>query len=291
MLSRGNLTDFYTAAQTKEILGITDGMLYNYVTNGTLERIIPPGKKQGVYRRREVDELARELQVFLLNRKKKSTRFMQVTTTEEMKECQEISQELFGVGRTTVEDRMKLVAKNPDTYHLLRDEDTRQIVGYVALMPLKLGGLERVLNQTIPVKIDVDDLVSFDSPQDIDLYLHAIGVRPGFSTAEKHRYGAKLVSGLIETILEMGNKGINIKTIAARSNMPDGVRLMRHAGFTEIEPLTPERRTFIIDVKESGIPFIRQYKEVFSKWQEENRIRKDAPLPDRKRKRESAHSV
>ena len=44
--------------------------------------------------------------------------------------------------------------------------------------------------------------------------------------------------------------------------MPDGIRLMRHAGFTELEQLTPERRTFVIDVEESSIPFILQYKDV-----------------------------
>src|SRR5258708_26649729 len=53
--------EFYTAAQTKELLGITDGMLYNYVDNGALERIFPPGKKQGVYRCSQGDQLAREL--------------------------------------------------------------------------------------------------------------------------------------------------------------------------------------------------------------------------------------
>ncbi len=272
MPNKGRLTDYYTAAQTKEILGITDGSLYNYVTNGTLERVLPPGKKQGVYRRSEVDQLARELQAFLLHRKKQSTKFMRVTTEDEMRECQEISQELFGVGRATVKDRMKILAKNPDTYHLLQDADTQQIVGYLALMPLKLGGLERVLNQTIPVQIDVDDIVDFDTPKDIDLYLHAVGIRPIFNVAEKRSYGARLVNGLMEIILEMGEKGINIKTIAARSNMPDGIRLMRHAGFTEVASLTPERRTFVIEVEESGIPFVMQYKAALNRWREEQQV-------------------
>ena len=51
--------EYYTAAQTKEILGINDNKLYTYTGNGSLKRIIPPGKKQAVYKRREVDKLAR----------------------------------------------------------------------------------------------------------------------------------------------------------------------------------------------------------------------------------------
>lgn len=261
--------DYYTAAQVKSVLGITDGMLYNYVDNGALERVTPPGKKQGVYRREEVDRLARELQVFIVQRKKKSTKFEPVTTEEEMKECQEISQELFGVGRATVKDRMKILTKNPITYHLLRDEHLDEVVGYVAIMPLKLGRLEKVLSQEIPVQISDEDIESFDTPKSIDLYLHAIGVRPKFNAIDKHIYGARLVSGLMELIIDMGKKGISISTIAARSNMPDGIRLMKHAGFTEIAPLTLERRTFVIKVNESGIPFIQQYKQALLETQKE----------------------
>jgi hypothetical protein len=42
--------------------------------------------------------------------------------------------------------------------------------------------------------------------------------------------------------------------------MLDGVRLVRHIGFTEIIPFTPERRTFVINVEKSSILFILQYK-------------------------------
>ena len=256
--------EYYTAAQVKSMLGITDGMLYNYIDNGALDRIIPPGKKQGVYRRDEVDQLARELHAFIITRdkNKKSTQFVRVTTEDEMIECQEISQALFGVGRDTVKERMRIVAKNPETYHYVKDEKLQQIVGYVAMMPLKTGKLEKVLSQDIPVRIDTEDIETFDQPKNVDIYLHAIGVKPGFSILDKHIYGARLVSGLMELITQVGKQGISIGTIAARSNMPDGIRLMKHAGFTEIAPLSPGRRTFVIDVENSGIPFILQYKKV-----------------------------
>lgn len=251
--------DYYTAGETKTILGITNGQLYNYSDNGTLERVYPPGKKQAVYKKSQVDQLARDLNVFIAARKRKPTQFKQVETKEEMIECQEISQALFGVGRNTVDDRMKILRKNPETYHLLKDED--QIIGYVAIMPLKTEILENVLQQTLPVQIAPEDIEDFKESKTIDLYLHAIGVRPGFQAAEKHTYGARLVTGMMDIIIRWGKKGITINTIAARSNMPDGIRLMKHMGFTEIEPLTPERRTFVIDVKSSGIPFIVQYKK------------------------------
>ena len=51
--------------------------------------------------------------------------------------------------------------------------------------------------------------------------------------------------------------------------MPNGIRLMKSIGFTEIEPLTPERRAFIINVKESGIPLFLKYKEKLRKWKDD----------------------
>jgi hypothetical protein len=261
-------SDYYTAGKVKEILGITNGKLYNYADNGTLERHFPPGSKQAVYKKDQVDKLAHDLKIFIAVRKKKPTQFTRVETREEMIECQEISQALFGVGRSTVDDRMRLLRKNPDTYHLLKDED--DVIGYAALMPLKTGRLEDVLKQTIPVQISLDDIEDFSENKTIDLYLHAMGIRPGFSTAEKHTYGARLVAGIMDVIIEWGKQGVVINTIAARSNMPDGIRLMKHMGFTEIERLTPERRTFVIHVKESGIPFILQYKKALEEAKHPN---------------------
>jgi len=249
---------YYAAQKAKEELHMEYSALRNQVAMGNIKTEIPRGKRQAYYRAKDVDQLAREMQAYIIYRKTKPTKLMRVTTKDEMKECMEISQALFGVGRETLDERMRILKKNPDTYHLLRDED--QILGYLAIMPLKPGNLDKVLKQTIPVKIDPEDIESFEKERGIDVYLYAIGVKPGFTAAEKHVYGSRLVARLIGLIIEWGEKGISIGTIAARSSMPDGIRFMKHAGFTEIESPTPERRTFVINVKESGIPYILQYK-------------------------------
>jgi hypothetical protein len=164
---------------------------------------------------------------------------------------------------------MKVLEKNPYTYYVLKDEN--EIVGFVVIMPLKPGKLNSILAQTLPVEIAPEDIEVFEEGKNIDLYLSGIGVKPIFSNKEKHFYGSRLISGLIGAITGFAEKGISIGVIAGRSNMPDGTRLMRHAGFTEIEPLTPERKTFIINAKESGNPFIMRYKEKLHRWQEEHK--------------------
>jgi len=270
----------YTSAEVMKLLDISSSTLRNLVEKGLIEKVTRPGYKHGYYTKDSVDQYYNQRSLFEEKysleddasnntpkpEKERSTlKVFKIQTLEEMKECQDISQELFGVGAGTEKERMRIVEKNSDTYYLLRKGS--QAIGYLSIMPLKKGNLENVLSQTLPVKIDPDQIETFENGKQLDLYLTAIGIRPGFSAEEKHEYGSKLVRQLIRLVLELGKKGIEIGTIAARSGMPDGIRLMKHAGFTEIPPLTPERRTFIINVKESGIPFIMQHKKYLKEYQ------------------------
>ncbi|HEY4035896.1 MAG TPA: hypothetical protein VGL94_18215 [Ktedonobacteraceae bacterium] len=258
---------YYAAQKTQEVLGMTYSAVRNQVIAGNITAKTPKGKRQLYYRAKDVEELARELNVFTTHRKNKPTQFERLKTKEEMEQCQEISQALFGVQRE-ITDLMKTVEKNPETYYILKDEN--QIIGYTAIWPVKTEKLNNILAQTLPVQVSLEDIEVFESGKSIDIYIVVIGVKPNFTRAEGHYYGARLISGLIGVIVNLGERGIPIGTIAARSNMPDGIRLMKGIGFTEIEPLTPERRTFTINIKESGIPFVMKYKEKIRKWQEEH---------------------
>jgi hypothetical protein len=258
-MEQSNKQKFYTLEQAKSILGVSTDVLYNYVKNGALERIIPPGKKQGVYKPSQVERLARELQTYIIQRRNRHTQFEKVKTAEEMKECLEINQVLFGFGADLLDNCMETIEKNPETHYMLKDEE--QIIGHTALWPVKPNKLNNTLAQVRPVRAPIEDIETFDSRKEVSLYIVTIAIRPGFAKADKRFYGSRLVSGLRETIINLGERGISINTIAARSNMPEGIRLMKGIGFTEITPITPERRTFIIEVEKSGIPFLQPYKK------------------------------
>ena len=63
---------------------------------------------------------------------------------------------------------------------------------------------------------------------------------------------------MINTIIDLGSTGVIIDTLAARSDTPDGIRIMKK-GFTEV-PSTTYARNFIIKVRESGMPFAQEYR-------------------------------
>lgn len=264
---------YYTAQKAQEVLDMTYSGLKYQVSIGNVKAEVPKGRRQSYYRAADVEQIARDLKAFSLHRKNKPTQFVTVKTEEEMRGCLEISKALFGAERGDIAKHMRIIGKNPETYYMIKDED--QIIGYTALWPVKPGKLHDLLGQTIPVKISPQDIETFEGGKSLDIYINVIGIKPGFTKEEKRSYGSRLISGLLEVIIRLGERGITIGNIAARSNMPDGIRLMKSIGFTEVEPLTPERRTFVINVKESGIPFAKRYKERLYKWQEEHRTDKN----------------
>ena len=247
---------YYSAQKAQEELGMTYSGLKNQVIAGNIKSEIPKGRRQAYYRGRDVKQVAREFRVYTIQRKNSKTEFVRITSLEEMQQCMEISKALFGSERGDINKHMRILEKNPETYYAIKDEE--QIIGYTAIWPVKPEKLNELLSQTIPIKILPNEIETFEDKKDVDLYINVIGVKPGLTKEEKRVYGSRLVAGLIEVIINLGERGIHIGRIGARSNMPDGIRLMKGIGFTEVEPATPERRTFIINIKESGIPFVLQ---------------------------------
>jgi hypothetical protein len=249
--------DFYTAAQVKEKLGITQGMLYNYVRNGTLKPVVPPGKRQGVYLRKDVDQLARELQIFMEAKRKHPTVFTKVTTREEVFESTKLSDDIFG-GHIDVDRQMAWLEKNPDIMYVAKSEG--KVIGYVIILPLKPEKIGKLLQEEErTVDLEPDEIEAFKPGVPLHLYGGAIGVIIGLSLVEKRTYGARLVSGLVDVLIDMGKKGIVIETFTARSTKPDGISLLRNLGFTQI-PSTTEKKDFILDVRKSGAREVMQYK-------------------------------
>jgi hypothetical protein len=259
---------YYTAQKAQEVLNMTYSGLKYQVMIGNIKSEIPKGRRQSYYHGKDVEQVAKDIKSLSLYRRNKPTQFSSVKTREEMIVCQEISQALFGVGRDMVDERMEILERNPYTYYMLKDED--QIIGYTAIWPVKPGKLHSLLAQTIPVKVLPEDVEIFESSKNIDIYIDVMGVKPNFTREEKRLYASRLIAGIIEVVINLGERGISIGVIAARSSLPEGVRLLKGIGFAEIEPLTPERRTFIIEVGKSGISYIVDYKSKLNAWKEEH---------------------
>ena len=265
---------YYTAKEAQEILNMTYSALRNQVIAGHIRSEVPPGKRQAVYLAVDIDALKHDMEIWRAGKprmKLPPTKFVKATI-EDMPEAVELADEVFsGVNTIPVEKRITWLRKNPDIDYLLKQEG--RIVGYFSLIPLRPETIEDLLTLNQFAKdLTAEDILPYTPNVPVDLYGMAIGTKPGVSHYQKHEWGKVLIVGARGVILDLAKRGMNIRSMHAHSNTPDGVKLMRHLGFTEIVPKAPVPglHDFIIEVERSGIPFIMRYKEEFKKWQEEN---------------------
>ncbi len=253
--------DYLTAGQVKKLLGITDGMLYNFVENKALERVIPPGRKQGVYRRSQVDQLARDLKVFLSTRNEETTTFSKASR-EDIPTLIEIGTTTYpGIqqGIASLETRLSWLDKNPDIYYVVRKDD--ETVGYTAIIPMKPEKIRKILaNEEFMKDVKPEEIEEFKPGSPLHVYLSTMRTKLGISKNEKRAYGVRLIGGLISTLIEMIDNGINIDTLYARSETVDGIRLLKHLGFTEISQ-TKDYKNFALKLNNGGMQTLEKYKQ------------------------------
>jgi hypothetical protein len=253
--------DYLTAGQVKKLLGITDGMLYNFVDNKALERVIPPGRKQGVYRQSQVEQLARDLKVFLSTRNEETTTFSKASR-EDIPTLIEIGTTTYpGIhqGIASLETRLSWLDKNPDIYYVVRKDG--EIAGYTAIIPMKQEKIRKILaNEEFMKDVKPEEIEGFKPGSPLHVYLSTMRTKLGISKNEKRAYGVRLIGGLITTLIEMIDNGINIDTLYARSETVDGIRLLKHLGFTVISQ-TKDYKNFALRLNNGGMQSLEKYKQ------------------------------
>ncbi len=263
--------EYYTPKEARELLGMTYSGLQNQVNIGNLHPVTPPGRKQKVYPKKEVDELKVELEAWSLSRQiaraAPPARFVKATV-DDMPQAVALADIVFGgVNTISLETRIEWLQKNPDIDYLLKQGD--QIVGYFSLVPLRSETIKDLLHKRRLAKdLMAEDILPYVPGEMVDLYGMALGVRPGVSLNQKRTWGEIILLGARRVIVELGQRGIILRTIKAHSTTPDGINLMRHIGFTEVVSSIPGTHDFVIDVERSGLPFMMDYKAALKAWQQ-----------------------
>jgi len=257
-IKRGQPPRGYTSAiRAKVKLGdISDGKLREYVTSGKIKKLVPKGMAQGFYRSSDVNALAREVNDLTDNAT------FQVVTREDMPELVEFLIEMFG-GSNTTEKRLRWMDRNSEIAFILRG--TSGIVGCVFVLPTTEAKINEILNDPTPGStrsFSEDDIQPYIPGMPMHLYIVSMVAKPGRTDAAKRIRGEMLLRGMLRFFVDLGQRGIHIKTLAARTNSVDGIKVLQNAGFTELESNT-KSRNFVVDVDVSGLPHIMRYKRAY----------------------------
>lgn len=247
---------YYSAQKAQEVLDMTYSGLRYQVSIGSIKSDIPKGRRQAYYKARDVERVNNELKLLMGSTSYVTGKFRPVTE-KDLLECAKISDMIFG-GHIDIERQKSWLAKNPEIGYVVESEG--KVVGYLVIAPLRPQKIEKLLTEEeSSIVMDTSEIGTFIPGKPLHLYGIAIGVLPGLTLLEKRTYGAKLVSGLLGIIVDLGKRGVVLDTIVARSTKPDGIRLLRNLGFTQI-PSTTEKKNFVLKVGTSGSKPAMLYK-------------------------------
>ena len=89
---------YITATEAKHILNVSDSMVRVHAQKGRIKYLVPRGRKQGFYLKKDVEKLAHDLNIFLtIDEEQEASQFTRASL-EDLPEIMEISKQLFGSG-------------------------------------------------------------------------------------------------------------------------------------------------------------------------------------------------
>jgi hypothetical protein len=284
-IRRGHPPEGYvTASRAKKKLGgISDGKFRSYIQAKKIERFVPPGMKQGFYRREDVEKLAKELESpWHGGAKGHGTHFRQATL-EDIPAIANIDECIFNASeeeptprkiylRQSEETYSRWLRRNPQSLFVLSNEASK-VVGFASLPPLKKNTLDLLVRDEISwTDIPNEDIDLFQPGRLLHLYVMALCIDPSYTRATKERYAARMIRGLFDFILSLAKQGIEIEDITARNQLdkPDGKRLLQKLGIPQLRSPIAHINLFSVRMADSGYPAFVEYYDTLVQWKQEH---------------------
>src|SRR5579885_3636959 len=269
---------YYTLTEATRILNISEAMVREHVKKGKIKYLVPEGRKQGFYRKKDVDKLAHELNAFLHFEDEEEFIPSTFTTASEndVHAVVDIIKATFATEEnessvTPSEKYINWLKKNAEIMYVLKRKD--EVIGFATTLPLKPDSpkIQEILRADLLGEVDIatEDIEKYEPGKHIQLYIVGIGIKPDLDRELKRTYGSHLISGLISSIVELGKKGIILKEILAIGATRNGVKLLQAFGFSEIPSPKAGKRVFVLKIKESGAPISLQYQEALKEFNDQ----------------------
>src|SRR5437763_15971552 len=86
---------YYRASEAEKILNLSSAMIRKHVENGKIRYLLPEGRKQGFYRKTDVDRLASELETFHILEEESAKTIFTTATISDIPACIALNRKLF----------------------------------------------------------------------------------------------------------------------------------------------------------------------------------------------------
>lgn len=137
----------------------------------------------------------------------------------------------FGCANTyipSVELVTSWYSRNPAIYTILRDVDTRRVVGYLNAMPVSHGFWKMAMRgELFEERIDETTLLTYDRPGRVNLYLCSLAVMPRYQSTLAVR---QIVRGFAEAARKRAQARIFMDAVMVDAVSTVGTRLCEKLG-------------------------------------------------------------
>ncbi len=254
--------NFYTASQAAQKLGMPKTTFHTYVKQGKIKRVVPPGRTEGFYLKREIDKLVRARELFILEYASEPSTFARATD-EDIKGIHDLCVSLFGITETaSYETLLSWHKKNPRTYYVVKQEGI--VTGYIGFLYLNEEVTQHIMSETVPgVPVPSStEVLPFIPGKPLHGLWVGLAVRPGLPSTQAKLNGRHLIIGGIEVLETLAREGMPVKKLYATARTGDGIKLSRKLGFQEtIYPDDPLIR-YELDLERSDSPLLNEYKRL-----------------------------
>jgi predicted DNA-binding transcriptional regulator AlpA len=250
--------DYYTAGEAMKRLGLSKTMFHRKVNAGQIPKITPPGYKQGVYPKRDIDALALAMNmVFELQEK---IYFSKSTPGDQVEEM-DVGIRCFGSEYISpLPERIAFQQKSEFTFWSLKVDG--RVVGYVSMFRFPAEFLDDILTgRRIERDITVREVLPFTRLEPFDVYIDVMAVDPRLPHHLRHLYAGVIVSRFANVILDLRANGYLIDTLYTVTTTPEGDNLVRKLGFQLMpgKSLASSRIAYMFKLDEKGL---EQMKEI-----------------------------
>jgi predicted DNA-binding transcriptional regulator AlpA len=243
---------YYAASQAMAKLGLSKAMFHRKVSQGLIPKVTPPGKKQSLYPKRDIDALARAMN--LIFEQHERIMFSRSTPADQEEEMQ-IGIRCFGREFITpLPERIAFQQKSEFTFWSLKVDG--RVVGYVSMFRFPFGFLDDLLTgRRIEREITVKEVLPFTRLELFDIYIDVMAVDPTLPSHLRHLYAGIVASRLAAMLLDLIANGYLIQSVYTVSATKEGDNLVRKAGFCLMKgkSIAPGRLAYNFPLDEQGI--------------------------------------
>lgn len=249
------MKSYYTAEEAMKKLELPKSTFHYLVRKGEIRKVTLPLRKQAVYPRQEIDQIAQERNAMLAEIETAPDRLtFMIPNRDDLEQLIELEQACYPEETIIPVDIMeRRLAYSPENIHMLKDTKTNKVVGSITMAPIKPDVLEKLINLEIDeTQVQVEDYLPFVPGEPLDCYVVSITAAQNF--ASKY-YASRLLVAVVNYLIELLDRGINIRRIYTVATTEEGENLAQSLGLVPLKtdwqgPHEDFRHSYMLDLED-----------------------------------------